>query len=380
MGLTNCKLDENDRNEAIRRFEQILGRQNLKFIKEINVAPVSEIGVPGPITLVRKAFKTSGKPAILLRILGLLLSSILVIFNFESYLFVSISLVTSLLFYLWIDSVLLWFDKEKGQVTIKWFMLSILTSLFIVFGIVVFVNPFISAALLNDPPRFWEIELFGIYLTVMTTFIGVFSSYRLYVGLAHFERVLFEGRFVAVRRCLRAINPMHSLGSPDNPTRAALQSEIESACLKYLFLLVVSLSISYFVPFLYPATTDIYLILLCSVSIIGLVILSSLLVRLVKGVKILFRTALTIEIVTLSLVSIPLSFLQQGLLLTGLLYFAGALLLVVIWKSIKETAIENPQLAGQKYFECYLASLNREDALHFVDQTLQKLDTIIPEE
>ena len=378
--MTSCRLNENDRNEAIRSFEQILDRQKLKFIKEINVAPVSEIGVPRPIILVRKAFNTSGKLPILLRLLGVLLASVLLILSFESYFFVSISLIMSLLFYLWIDSVLIWFDKEKGQVTIKWFMLSTVTSLFIAVGVAIFIVPFLSAAALDDPLRFWDIVIFGTYMTLMTTFIGTFATYKLYVGLAHFERLIFEDRFVAVRKCLRAINPMYSSGVSDNPTRAALEAEFNSAVLKYLFSLVLSLSISYLVPFLYPLTMDLYPIPLWSVYVIGLALLSFILIRRVQGAKILFRTALAIEMGALFLVSISLSLIPSGLLLTGLLYFVGTFLLAWIWNTIKITATETPQLAGQKYFECYLASLNRDDALHFVDQTLQKLDTIIPEE
>jgi len=372
--FTRCNLSETDRVELIKRFEQVLGQHGLSFINEIGVAPVSYIGVPSPFVIVKKATDSPGRLVVFFRLALAILSFILLLLAYDQNLLLSISLITSSLTYLWLDSVLIWFEKEKGRVSIKWFVLSFLISMFIAITISPIIDTIMANLQVSEPLRFWVLELYGLSLIVPITFYGAFGSFKLYTAIAYFERTVFEDQFLAVRRCLRSIYKQSPFGESIDPVRDAISSETMFTILKYLAMLVVPFGLFYLWPFFF--VLDIYPVPVFAMSVTALIVISFLLNRIVKEGKILFRKAMSIQVGTTALAAIPLSFLQSSFLWIGLYFVLGTVLLAVIWMSVQKVALENPQILGLPYFERQLAAYGHEKALHFVNQTLSQLETV----
>lgn len=375
--MGDCKLTNSDKNEAIQDFDNILARIGAEYVDEIPIVPVSKIGLPNLTALMQNAWDSSGKKVMTSRLTGVIVSCLLFFLSPEYYIFSAISLIIAFLIFLWFDLVVLSVQSHKEESQAKWFMLSLLATFAMAFGIGIPTKVFLSAAMMIEPLGFWEMLFIGGCTVFMLTFAGAFGFYRVYIQISQPDYVSFEERFVAVRKCLRAPKGDTSYEPPENPTETALKSETNMALLKYVILLFLATVISFIGPFVYLITMDFLMVILELVGIAFIGILIKIGTKLLRKGRILAHSIVDVANIGIFIVSLPLAFAHNSTILVLLIYAVGLVYLAIAWMSVQKKAKENPEILGQPYYTQYLASLSREDALQFVERTRDQLDALM---
>ncbi len=375
--MAGCALDEDRRNEAIMRFEKILGRQNLRFLNEIFVAPVSRIGVPNLVILLRNAWVSGGRGLCVIRVMGLTLASMIMLLDMHTYLYIGISLITSSLTFLWLDSVVIWIQNGQPKNRTTWMVGSIVLSAFMALGIGLPTGIFTTMAITIEAVRVWEFYLVAVLSDVTLNFFGAFGAYWIFITVTNSNRVLFEERFVALRKCLRSRQQADSLPNRRNAIEYAKSMETRLATAKCVLLWLVPLLIYIAQPISPPLQADVYFTLAAASALVGLIVLGAALAHFGKRTSMLLRTALTTVIIATFIASLPFAFSNFGSWLLGLCYALGAVLLIALLKSYEGVLGEKPEILGQRYFEYHLAALESDELERFIEETIEQLDSLI---